>query len=85
MTGSPTPSTHTLKDAGSSYATQVVLICLVVIFGCLFLFMLVKYHRLRTTIGDYRVSPGAGAGASRQTYDNPAFSGFGLGDSYRTR
>ena len=63
----------------------MVLICLVVVFGCLFLFMIVKYYRLRTSIGDYRLQHGAGGGAARQTYDNPAFNGFGLQDSYRTQ
>ena len=35
--------------------TKVVLICLVVVFGLLFLFMVVKYYRLRTSIGDYQL------------------------------
>ena len=34
---------------------KVVLICLVVVFGLLFLFMVVKYYRLRTSIGDYQL------------------------------
>ena len=83
-TEAPTPSPYA-EDSSSSNASQIVLICLTVLFGCLFLFMVFKYHRLRTTIGDYRVAPGARGGASQQTYDNPAFSGFGLGDSYRER
>jgi len=36
--------------------------------------------RLRTSIGDYQIQQGA-----RQTYDNPAFNGFGMQDSYRSR
>lgn len=70
------------EDGGMSYgyASEVVLICLVVVFGLLFLFMVVKYYRLRTSIGDYQLQQGA-----RQTYDNPAFNGFGLQDSYRSR
>jgi len=62
------------------YTAEVILICLVVIFGLLFLLMVVKYYRLRTTIGDYQIQQGA-----RQTYDNPAFNGFGMQDSYRSR
>ena len=62
------------------YTAEVVLICLVVIFGLLFLLMVVKYYRLRTSIGDYQTQQGA-----RQTYDNPAFNGFGMQDSYRSR
>jgi len=62
------------------YTAEVVLICLVVIFGLLFLLMVVKYYRLRTSIGDYQIQQGA-----RQTYDNPAFNGFGMQDSYRSR
>ena len=83
-TVAPSPEPHSASE-GSSNASQIVLICLTVLFGCLFLFMVFKYHRLRTTIGDYRVAPGSRGGASQQTYDNPAFSGFGLGDSYRER
>lgn len=72
------PDTDSISSYG--YTAEVVLICLVVIFGLLFLLMVVKYYRLRTTIGDYQIQQGA-----RQTYDNPAFNGFGMQDSYRSR
>jgi len=89
LTSTVTESTGPVAEAhadegGSSYAVQVLLICLTVIFGCLFLFMVFKYQRLRTSIGDYRLQHGAGA-QSRQTYDNPAFTGFGMQDSYNSR
>jgi len=80
----PVADAKTDTDSGSGYASQVILICLTVIFGCLFLFMVFKYQRLRTSIGDYRLQHGAGA-QSRQTYDNPAFTGFGMQDSYNSR
>ena len=68
------------QGSAYGYTAEVVLICLVVIFGLLFLLMVVKYYRLRTTIGDYQIQQGG-----RQTYDNPAFNGFGIQDSYRSR
>jgi len=68
------------QGSAYGYTAEVVLICLVVIFGLLFLLMVVKYYRLRTTIGDYQIQQGG-----RQTYDNPAFNGFGMQDSYRSR
>ena len=68
--------------SGYGYPVEVALICLVVLFGLMFLVMVVKYYRLRTTIGDYRLRDNHGA---RQTYDNPAFNGFGLQDTYRSR
>jgi len=80
----PVADAKTDTNSGSGYASQVILICLTVIFGCLFLFMVFKYQRLRTSIGDYRLQHGAGA-QSRQTYDNPAFTGFGMQDSYNSR
>ena len=68
--------------SGYGYPVEVALICLVVLFGVMFLVMVVKYYRLRTTIGDYRLRDNNGG---RQTYDNPAFNGFGLQDTYRSR
>ena len=84
ITDNPEAQEHAAQMA-HSYTVQVILICLVVMFGCLFLFMIVKYYRLRTSIGDYRLQHGNGGGPSRQTYDNPAFDGFGVQDSYRSR
>jgi len=80
-TGSSLPITDS-EFSGYGYPVEVALICLVVLFGVMFLVMVVKYYRLRTTIGDYRLRDNNGA---RQTYDNPAFNGFGLQDTYRSR
>merc|ERR1719234_2341327 len=67
-------------DLGSyGYTSEVVLICFCVMFGILFLGMVGKYYQLKKNIGDYRLQQGA-----QQTYDNPAFSGFGMQDSYRS-
>lgn len=67
-------------DLGSyGYTSEVVLICFCVMFGLLFLGMVGKYYQLKKNIGDYRLQQGA-----QQTYDNPAFSGFGMQDSYRS-
>merc|ERR1711962_211731 len=60
------------SDGSYGKTTEVVLTCFVVMFGLMFLIMVVKYYRLRKNIGDYRIQQG-----SQQTYDNPAFNGFG--------
>ena len=81
-----TPSELSKPDSGSGSAVQIVLIILTIVFGCLFLFMVVKYYHLRNSIGDYRLQHGAGGPRpTSQNYDNPAFSGFGMSDSYRSR
>jgi len=67
-------------DGGSyGYTSEVVLICFCIMFGALFLVTVGKYYQLKKNIGDYRIQQGG-----QQTYDNPAFSGFGMQDSYRT-
>ena len=81
-TASQSPIIDSEKFSGYGYPAEVALICLVVLFGVMFLVMVVKYYRLRTTIGDYRLRDNNGG---RQTYDNPAFNGFGLQDTYRSR
>jgi hypothetical protein len=48
--------TEEKADLGSyGYTSEVVLICLVVIFGLMFITMVAKYYQLKKNIGDYRI------------------------------
>lgn len=55
--GSPQISPDSSGYPVYGYTSQVILICLTVLFGVLTVVVGYKYHRLRSHAGDYRLSP----------------------------